>query len=240
MTTPPGRKRPHCHTCGAPMSGHKRENFKPVCPDGRSTSPGASPGPRRSPRSVPHVVIPPYTHPTMKAKRERPPSPTPTVLNDEMTKGEETDEQEGVGMTSTSTIPLPPSSSFHSFIHSFGLDRPLASLFVSPKSRANAVQRHAGEMGLFSGAVYKPPRIKEEESERWVVMGPDPGAVDRLLDSQKKEAERQFRLGRRMPGGGTQIEEKVAEHGKHWAGFLQLTMASALGGLVVFFCLSRL
>ncbi|KDQ64219.1 hypothetical protein JAAARDRAFT_219765 [Jaapia argillacea MUCL 33604] len=27
------RKRPHCHTCGSPMAGHKRRNGTPVCPE---------------------------------------------------------------------------------------------------------------------------------------------------------------------------------------------------------------
>jgi hypothetical protein len=90
---------------------------------------------------------------------------------------------------------------------------------------------------LFSGAVYKPRGIKEEESERWVVMGPDPNAVDRLLDCQQKEVE-QLLLKRRMPGG--EEDEEGAVKRVYGVGFFQLIMAGAIGGFVVFNCLTRL
>jgi len=217
----------------------------PVCPDGNSddASPDAPPGPRRSPRSksAPQAAdahqLPPFH--TIQAKRERLHSLTPTILNDEITKGEETDEAGGMGMLSMSSIPLQQTSSFLTFTHAFGLDKPLASLFVSPKSRVNTVRRLAGEQGMFSGAVYKPRTIKEEESERWVVMGADAAAVDRVLDSQRKEVDRQLHLECRMPGGGTQILLEKEKNGQR-VGILQFILASAIGGFVVFYCLSRI
>jgi hypothetical protein len=42
--------------------------------------------------------------------------------------------------------------------------------------------------------VYKPRQIKEEESQRWVVMGTDPNAVDRLVDFQRMDIARQLEL----------------------------------------------
>jgi len=42
--------------------------------------------------------------------------------------------------------------------------------------------------------VYKPRKIKEEESQRWVVMGTDPNAVDRLVDFQRMDIARQLEL----------------------------------------------
>lgn len=60
----------------------------------------------------------------------------------------------------------------------------------------------AGRHGLYAGTVYKPRKIKEEESQRWVVLGCDPDAVDRLVDCQRKDVVRQLELESAVPGVG--------------------------------------
>jgi len=92
-------------------------------------------------------------------------------------------------------------------------------------------------MGLFSGTVYKPPGIKEEGSQRWVVMGSDADAVDRLLDYQQQDMTRQLRSKSKVPGELVEVEQTgVAGHG---LGFMHVVLAGAIGGFVVFYCLVR-
>jgi hypothetical protein len=91
---------------------------------------------------------------------------------------------------------------------------------------------------MFSGTVYKPRRVKEEESERYFVMGSDPYAVDRVLEYQQQDVARQLRLQNQVPG--EMIEKECMVVKKRGAGFGHVVLAGAVGGFIVFYCLVHL
>ncbi|KII94611.1 hypothetical protein PLICRDRAFT_33412 [Plicaturopsis crispa FD-325 SS-3] len=70
------RKRPHCHTCGSPMAGHRRQSGIPICPV--ATHPTPYPSPRRE--SVP---LPPpvdlFLHPSGRRVNPNWHSPRPSA-----------------------------------------------------------------------------------------------------------------------------------------------------------------
>lgn len=201
------------------MSGHKRINAKPICPQDETTTP------RKSPRlAQPKSVTP-------KAKRERISSPVPTVLyDDEVGKAEE-DEREARFPTPTSSR-LSRTNTFLTFTRSLKLDKPLASMFALTGSQVDPVQKRAGEMGLFSGTVHKPKMLKEEQSEHYLVMGRDASAVDKLLEYQERDLARQLRF----PGD---METPVKERSRG-LGFFQVVFAGAVGGFAMYYCLIML
>jgi len=96
---------------------------------------------------------------------------------------------------------------------------------------------------MYTGSVYKPRKIKEEESQRWVVMGRDPDAVDRLVDYQRKDVARQLELGPRtstpmpVPGAGAMAPPiNVACNGPSiWRIFVTLVFAGFFGALILFY-----
>ena len=106
------------------------------------------------------------------AKRERTVSPAPTVLSEEYYKTEEDSFYTGneyVGSPATPqqrTSEIGFKSAFRTFARHVRSSTPLAGIF------------------------------NEEESQRWVVMGRDLDAVDRLVDSQRQDAVRQLDMRR--------------------------------------------
>lgn len=203
------------------MSGHKRVNARPVCPE--TVTPA-----RKTPRLVPEVVIPVREQRKVsipKTKKEQPLSPVPTVLFDEEAGKEEED------MQSQSTIPVSPHNSFRSITRSFTLGQPLASMFAVPKAKVDSAQRRAAEQGLFNGTVYKPKVLEEEESQYFLVTGHDPKAVDSMLECQEREAERKVRIPGEMVG------VKPTSLGLSW---MQVMLAGAVGGIAMYYCLISL
>ena len=93
---------------------------------------------------------------------------------------------------------------------------------------------------MYTGTVYKPRKIKEEESQRWVVMGRDPDSVDRLVDYQRKDVARQLELESRsttpMPVGAMPPPINVACNGPSiWRIFVTLVFAGFFGALILFY-----
>jgi len=267
-TPPSARKRPQCHSCGTLMAGHRRVNGRYVCPNDDDMSINSTetttPSPRRSARiNSREQQTPPLpqssTRPgpsnwdppsrSRSAKRERTVSPAPTVMSEEYCKTEDESfytENDFVGSPPTPqqrTSKIGPTSSLRTFARSVRLTTPLASIFTAPRSDIEEVQQEAGKHGLYTGTVYKPRKIKEEESQRWVVMGRDPDAVDRLVDYQRKDVARQLGLGSRsstpvpVPGAGAIVPPiNVTCSGPSiWRIFVTLVFASVLGALVLFY-----
>lgn len=185
-----------------------------MCPDDDDTTNAptetSSASPRRSARlnsREQQTPPPPSTRPGpsnwdqrprhKSAKRESTVSPAPTVLSEEYCKTEDDSfytENEYLGSPATHHSKLGPTNSLRTFTRKLRLSTPLASIFTAPRSDIEEVQEEAGRHGLYTGTVYKPRKIKEEESQRWVVMGRDPDAVDRLVDFQRKDVARQLEL----------------------------------------------
>jgi hypothetical protein len=202
------------------MSGHKRVNARPVCPEVVTPA-------RKSPRMVPEVVIPvrePRKVSLPKTKKEPPLSPVPTILYDE-------DYGKDEQIPSQSTIPISPNNSLGSITRSFTLGQPIASMFAVPKGKVDRAQRRAVEQGLFNGTVYRPKMLEEEESEYFLITGHDPKAVDSLLESQERDVERRLRL----PGEMAVV--KTASRGLSW---FQVVLAGAVGGFAMYYCLISL
>jgi len=264
-TPPSSRKRPQCHSCGTLMAGHRRINGRYVCPDDNDTSNNTTdfttPSPRRSARLNSHPqeqqTPPPSTRPgpsnwdprsrSRSAKRERTTSPAPTVMSEEYCKTEDESyytENDFLGSPATPqqrTTKIGPTSSLRTFARSLRLTTPLASIFTAPRTDIEEVQQEAGRHGLYTGTVYKPRRIKEEESQRWVVMGRDPDAVDRLVDYQRKDVARQLDLESRtttpVPGAGAMVPPiNVTCNGPGiWKSFLNHIPAGVVGAMVLFY-----
>ena len=140
------------------------------------------------------------------------------------------------------TSKVGPTSSFGTFTRTVGLNTPVASIFTAPRSHIEEVQQEAGRHGLYTGTVYKPRKIKEEESQRWVVLGQDPDAVDRLVDYQKKDVARQLKLESRttapVPADATTPKINVTCKGPGIRGmFFPLLSAVLLGGTIIFYML---
>ena len=269
-TPPSARKRPQCHSCGTLMAGHRRVNGRYICPDDDDTSNNntetATPSPRRSarlnsnPREQQTPPLPsPSTRPgpsnwnlpsrSRSAKRERTLSPAPTVMSEEYCKTEDESfytENDFVGSPPTPqqrTSKIGPTSSLRTFARSVRLTTPLASIFTAPRTDIVEVQEEAGRHGLYAGTVYKPRKIKEEESQRWVVLGRDPEAVDRLVDYQRKDVARQLELESRnttpvpVPAAGAMVPSINVTCGgpSIWRFFVTLVPASFLGALILFY-----
>ena len=264
--TPPfARKRPQCHSCGALMAGHRRVNGRYVCPhdDTTNNSDTTTPSPRRSARLNSHSQEqqtpppPPSTRPgpsnwdppsrSRSAKRERTASPAPTVMSEEYYK---TEEESYYTENDFVASPAPPqqrtarigaTSSLRTFARNVRLSTPLASIFTAPRSDVEEVQHEAGRHGLYTGMVYKPRKIKEEESQRWVVMGRDPDAVDRLVDYQKKDVARQLGLESRIatpvpvPGAVAPPISVTCNGPSIWRIFVTLVFAGFFGALILFY-----
>lgn len=216
------------------MAGHRRVSGRSVCPDDEgarnNNTETTTPSPRRSTRCDFHhreqqTPPPVATRPgpsnrnprsrSRSAKRERTVSPAPTVMSEEECKTEDESfytENDFVGSPATPrqrTSKLGPTNSLSAFARK--LSAPLASIFTVRRSDIEEVQQEAGRHGLYAGTVYKPKKIKEEESQRWVVLGRDPDTVDRLVDYQRKDVARQLELESRattpvpMPGAGVTV-----------------------------------
>ena len=267
-TSPSARKKPQCRSCGNPMAGHRRVSGRYMCPDDdHDVSDGSTktitPPPRSSPRPRSHPqeqhtqqTPPPSTRskqstnrtPRSKdAKRERTASPAPAPVNKEYHKTQDEsfytdDDLVGSPVPPQQRAPkLRPTSSIRNLAQRLGA--PLASIFTAAKSDIEEVQQEAGRHGLYTGTVYKPRKIKEEESQRWVVMGRDPDAVDRLVDYQRKDVARQLGLGSRTTtpvpvsgAGAIPPPINVTCNGPSiWRIFVTLVFASVLGALVLFY-----
>lgn len=114
----------------------------------------------------------------------------------------------------------------------------LASVFsVTPKD-VNQAQRTARTLGLHTGFIPKPtPAPSDQRRARalsaqrswWMVVGKDDRAVQHLLDAHQKETP-----------GRLDEEPRVgyAERQGFPVSFLQLVIASAIGGLIVLYGLS--
>jgi hypothetical protein len=201
------------------MAGHRRVSGRPICPEDGNMSDNnmdnSMPSSRRSVRPSPPPQVqqtvrpPPSKRPApgdqeprprpRVTKRERTASPAPTVTGEEYHKTQdesyytENDPVESPAPPKQRTpSKIGPTSSFRTIAQRLGV--PLASIFTAPKSDIEKVQQEAGKHGLYTGTVYKPRRITEEESQRWVVMGRDPETVDQLVDYQKKDVARQLGL----------------------------------------------
>ena len=252
------------------MAGHRRVNGRYVCPHDDDTSISntdtTTPSPRRSARlnshpSEQHTPQPQSPHSTRpgpsnwdsrsrskSAKRERTSSPAPTIMSEEYYKTEdeayytENDFVGSPGSPQQHTSKIGPTSSLRTFARNVRLSTPLASIFTAPRSDIEEVQHEAGRHGTYTGTVYKPRRIKEEEeeSQRWVVMGRDPDAVDRLVDYQKKDVGRRLDLDPRstmaMPVGAMGPPIDVACDGPSiWRSFVSLVFAGFFGALILFY-----
>jgi len=274
-TPPFTRKRPQCHSCGTLMAGHRRVNGRYVCPDDDDTSitstETATPSPRRSARlnsnpqeqqTPPPTSSSSYTRPgpsnwdapsrSRSAKRERTVSPAPTVLSEEYYCKTEDDsfytENDFIGSPATPqhhASKLGPASSLRTFTRKLRLSTPLASIFTAPRSEIVEVQQEAGRHGLYTGTVYKPRQIKEEESQRWVVMGRDPDTVDRLVDFQRKDVARQLGLESQtstpvpVPGAiAIRPSMNVVSDGpSRWRNFFDYVLAGVVGAMILFYML---
>ncbi|KAL6309755.1 hypothetical protein BKA93DRAFT_282238 [Sparassis latifolia] len=134
---------------------------------------------------------------------------------------------------------------------------PLASLFSTPKDNLPALAKAAHRRGLFMGLIQRRGktdqggRIKIEESDgfgagemhqhpRLVVMGRDPRAVEYLLDISEEETD-----GQVGPQGGTSGQKGLVgtypiDIRSIRMTFLDVILAGAIGGLVVWYGLSIL
>ena len=265
-TPPSARKRPQCHSCGTLMAGHRRANGRYICPNDDNTSNNnteiTTPSPRRSARlNSGEQQTPPPPHSTRpgpsnwdppsrsrSAKRERTVSPAPTVMSEEYCKTEDESyytENDFVGSPAPQqrTSKIGPTSSLRTFARSVRLSTPLASIFTAPRSDIEEVQQEAEKHGMYTGTVYRPRKIKEEESQRWVVMGRDPNAVDQLVDFQRKEVARRLGLESRtttpvpVPGVGAMASPiNVTCSGPSiWRIFVTLALAGFFGALILFY-----
>ena len=210
-TPPPTRKKPRCRSCGTPMAGHRRVSGRCVCPDDTSNkdTETTTPSPRRSVRldsppreqQTPRPPSPTRLEQTNRDPRSCPknasckytPSLVPCKTEDESDYTEKAF-VESPALPQQCTSRIEPTNSFSTFVRGVRLSRPLASIFTIPKSDIEEVQREAVKHGLYTGMVYKPRKIKEEESQRWIVLGGDPDAVDRMVDCQRKDVARQLKL----------------------------------------------
>lgn len=266
-TPPSARKRPQCHSCGTLMAGHRRVNGRNICPNDDDTSNNntetTTPSPRRSARLNTNSQEqqtpppPPSTRPgpsnwdppsrSRSAKREPTTSPAPTVMSEEYYKTEdesyytENDFMGSPAPPQQRTARIGPTSSLRTFARSVRLSTPLASIFTAPRSDIEEVQHEAGRHGLYTGTVYKPRKIKEEESQRWVVMGRDPDAVDLLVDYQRKDVARQLGLDSRtstsvpVPGAVAPPISVACNGPSIWRIFVTLVLAGFFGALILFY-----
>ena len=234
------------------MAGHRRVSGRYFCPnDASNDTETATPSPRRSVR----LDTPPREQqtpqPRSRPKNTKPKGTlaiAPTVMSDEFYKTEDESydtENDVVGSPAPPKRRAPkiaPTSSFGTFARGIGLSTPLASLFTAPKSTIEEVQQEAGKLGLYTGMVYKPREIKEEESQRWVVVGRDPDAVDRVVDCQRKDVVRQLKLEPRTtppvpaPKADTTAPKinVTCEGPSVWRMFIPFLLAVLVGGKIIY------
>jgi len=216
-TPPSARKRPKCRSCGTQMAGHRRVSGRYVCPED-----DVSDGSTKTVTPPPKLAPPPRFHPPEQRMRQTPPpstrskqsahqsprskgprrerivSPAPTTMSEEHYKTEdesfdtENDFAGSPAPPKQRTSKIRPPSPARNIGQRLGA--PLASIFTAAKSDIEEVQQEAGRHGLYTGTVYKPRKIQEEESQRWMVMGRDPEAVDQLVDCKRKDVARQLDL----------------------------------------------
>ena len=199
------------------MAGHRRVSGRNVCPEDGNVSDDSTEtvtSPRRSPR----LRSPPPEHQTRQtpppstpsrqstvqsprskgAKREHIVSPAPTAMSEELYKTEDESLYTENDFLASPTPPqqrpskIRPTSSIRNLAQRLGT--PLASVFSATRSDIEEVQQEAGRHGLYTGTVYKPRMIKDEESQRWMIMGRDPDTVDQLVDCKRKDVARQLEL----------------------------------------------
>jgi len=253
------------------MAGHRRVSGRYMCPDDdHDVSDGSTktitPPPRNSPRPRSHpqqytrqTPPPPSTRakqstnqsPRPKgAKRERTASPAPTIINEEYSKTQDESFYTEDGSTGSPAPPqqhapkLKPTSSIRNLAQRLGA--PLASIFTAPKSDIEEVQQEAGRHGLYTGTVYKPRKVKEEESQRWMILGRDPEAVDQLVDCKRKDVARQLELESRTTtpdpvagAGATAVPIHVTCKGLgFWRVLAALTPAGFVGAMMLFYMLA--
>ena len=224
----------------------QEQQTPPPPPPQSSSSPSTRPGPSNwDPASR-----------YRSTKRERTVSPAPTVLSEEYSCKTEDDsfysENDFVGSPAAprqGTSKIGPTSSLRTFTEKLRLSTPLASIFTAPRSEIEEVQHEAGIRGLYTGTIYKPRKIKEEESQRWVVMGRDPVAVDRLVDFQRKDVARQLQLESRtttpmpVPTVGAmplppQITVTSCDNGSSWLkNFFNFVIGGFVGALILHYML---
>lgn len=97
---------------------------------------------------------------------------------------------------------------------------------------------------MYTGVVYKLRKIKEEESQRWVVVGRDPETVDRLVDFQRKDVARQLEPESRtstpnpVPASGARAPPMACGGGSSMLrNFITFALASFLGAFILFYLL---
>jgi hypothetical protein len=251
------------------MAGHRRVNGKITCPndDDTSNTEITTPSPRRSARlnSNPQEqqTPPPSSSSSMRpgpsnwslpsrsrsAKRERSVSPAPTVLSEEYCKTEDDSFYTEYDFAGSPAPPrhgpskLGPASSLRTFARGLRLNTPLASIFTAPRPDIEEVQQEAGRYGLYTGTVYKPRKVKEEESQRWVVMGRDPDTVDRLVDFQRKDVVRQLELESRtttplpVPASGAMAPPICGDGSSAFRNFVNLVLGGFLGAVILYYTL---
>lgn len=250
------------------MAGHRRVSGRYTCPDDdHDVSDGSTktitPPPRSSPlpRSRPQEqhtqqTPPPSTRskqstnrtPRSKdAKRERTASPAPAPVNKEYHKTQDEsfytdDDLVGSPVPPQQRAPkLRPTSSIRNLAQRLGA--PLASIFTAAKSDIEEVQQEAGRHGLYTGTVYKPRKIKEEESQRWMIMGRDPETVDQLVDCKRKDVARQLELESRTTtpvsvagtGAAASPIHVTCKGWGFWKVLAALTPAGFIGATILFY-----
>ena len=242
------------------MAGHRRVSGRCVCPDDANNMEPTTPSPRRSVRlgscppeqQTPQPPSPARPEPTNQDPRSRHESAKPKralSMTPRITIGGyyKTEDESYYTKKDPVDPPAPPqrrasriepTSSFNTFIQGVGLNTPLASLFTAPKSDIDEVQEEAGKHGLYTGTVYKPRKIKEEESQRWVVLGRDSDAVDRLVDFQRMDVARQLELESptttTVPTTAQPVNVVCSGLGI-WRMFIAFLPAVIIGGVTLFY-----
>ena len=259
-TPPPTRKKPRCRSCGTPMAGHRRVSGRCVCPDDtRNNNTGTTtPPPRRSlrlnspprERQTPRPQSPTRLEQTNRdqrscpksANREHTPSLVPCKTEDESDYTEKAF-VESPALPQQCTSRIEPTNSFSTFVRGVRLSTPLASIFTIPKSDIEEIQQEAVKHGLYTDMVYKPRKIKAEESQRWIVLGGDPHVVDRMVDCQRKDVARQLKLESSIAAPAPVLRADtvaapinvICDGPSSWRMFVVLLSTIIIGGTMLFY-----
>jgi hypothetical protein len=134
---------------------------------------------------------------------------------------------------------------------------PAAGLYNTPEHDITLVQRGARKLGLHTGLMHKPRARRASESQLsarhgkprgraltrdsswWMVVGDDPDAVGHLLDLQKEHVASGLDPTAAPGAVGLDVAHYNAGTPRGVV-FSQLVLASALGGLIMFYGLSSL